>query len=181
MVTWIAGDKITAAKLNAMQTDWLADNLEGDYTSYVYVWAEDYSATLGDYAVPFKVSNTGVVYFTELNEDTTLYKITYAGVKSSIAGCNEVPYVWGALNETKNVQSLLGTYFALAMGVQADTTVRIYKNDALLQTIDISSDNANITGTRYCMFSPNGRYLAIIGTTNGGDTLETVILYEADV
>jgi hypothetical protein len=173
MVTWVEGDKITADKLNAMQ---LSTLVEGDYDSYKFVWGRDYTAVCTDRLYINKVSNTGTVSFTDWDADV-IWRKTYVGAESSVEDLDYAPFL--DYNTEGFRASIQGTYYGLVDS--AGTSVLIFKNDTLIQTITISEDDATTDTILNVAFSSNGRYFAVVSEVVGTSDELFLMLYEADV
>lgn len=173
------GDDITAALWNALQR-WFLHSPEGDYTSYKYVWGRNYTGIADTSVFVYHVSNTGTVTFTDATE-AVLYKKTYSGAESTSSGFDGIYTMAHAVGTGKSV---LGTYYGFVHTDTSNTTIKIYKNDTLLQTIRTYDDDtaADLVSSSFLInFSPNGRYFACVGQVVGSNDNLYLMLYEADV
>lgn len=141
--------------------------LEGDYTTWAWVWTRDYVGCHG-WIYNVLVDNSGTVYAEDVS--ASLFVKTYGGVETNIAdyhfAMHEIPM--------SDPMSATGKYM-LGTPVYS-TTFEVWKDGVQTFSRDVSLDEEAAEELYVLSVSPNGKFIAI--TAAIGVDKRLVMLYE---
>ncbi len=136
--------------------------LEGDYTTWTYVWSREYSPVIFNM---LKVDNSGTVY-AETNNQRIRVR-TYAGAETNIDSYN---FLWWDYDVAVSVT---GKY---VVGLPDMGTFEVWKDGVQTFSRDISLDDPAADYIIPLAISPNGKFVALISDGATGNSM--LLLYE---
>ena len=136
--------------------------VEGDYSSYTAKWKQAYAAGESDYNFMVRCDESLDLIFIESvpNAYLTSRKLS-DGTTATVTIILSFTYNYA---EGYQARSVLSKYFAFPVDDGGVPKLKIYKNGALLQTIDLSQApiSWSDTTTSYIIsMSPDGKYIFI--------------------
>ena len=142
--------------------------LEGEYTTWTFVWSRDYGAgvTLDE----VKVDNSGTVY-AENYGPPNVYVKTAGGVETNVAD-----YTFHLLGTDAGF-SATGKY---VIGSPSDIwrELEVWKDGVNIFSRDVQLDEPNIVVIERTAISPNGKFAALLSYSSVTSVRSIVLLYE---
>lgn len=137
--------------------------LEGDYSTYTYKWKQSYHAGESDYNQILRVDKElGKIFIINEYDSYLTERVLADGSSPSVTGTLNISTDLGYML----MWSILRKYFAYVIN-DGGPKLKIYKDGALLQTIDLSVAPISWVSTLlkyYVSISPNGEYIFINNT-----------------
>jgi len=137
--------------------------LEGDYSSYSAKWKQAYDAAEYDWNELVGVYETlDKIFIQSISGDYLTQRTLSDGSNPTVAAIISVNAFGGSV--LGQPWSVLRKYFAVVRSEAGAPKLKIYKDGALLQTINLSDAPISWTVTTmkyYVSFSPDGKYILV--------------------
>lgn len=135
--------------------------LEGDYSSYSLLWKQSRDASEHAYSYPVRFDETlDKIFIGNIYQNTFTERKLSDGTNPSVTSTRDYSEYGGK----SDPWSILRKYFAYVVFEDGVPKVKVYKDGALIQTIDLSQAPISWTNNTYeymLNFSTDGKYLFI--------------------